>query len=355
MNVLFICFNHQKTYFLNSHACKLEELGIRVEFLLLDESLIAASWLRRSPVGVLLHIAKILRSLFACKHRLVITITPTVGLSTLIALKILMRSKITHVHWFTGQVWCNFTGIQRGIFRGIDKLLSDNAKILVDGLAQKEFLISEGFKAARLTVLGHGSICGVDAQLLSVSRSPRLLDARKIRIGVVGRINADKGVIYLMDALDYSWMSKHSCQFHFYGEIDGLSRSERDRFFDFVDNGFFYYHGTKPPLIIYQNIDILLLPSYREGFSNVVIEAQAAGIPVVCRNIYALKSTFIDKITGLSFSSVSELKGALESLLDSEVRDQFGAHGRLFAKQEFLRSVVVERITEFYVDNANFK
>ena len=49
---------------------------------------------------------------------------------------------------------------------------------------------------------------------------------------------------------------------------------------------------------IYAGIDLLVLPSYREGFGNAIIEAEAMGIPVIVSNIPGPQDTMVENETG---------------------------------------------------------
>ena len=49
---------------------------------------------------------------------------------------------------------------------------------------------------------------------------------------------------------------------------------------------------------VYQNADVLVLPSYQEGFPYVVIEAMRAGLPIISTSSGALETLVQDGITG---------------------------------------------------------
>ena len=50
----------------------------------------------------------------------------------------------------------------------------------------------------------------------------------------------------------------------------------------------------------YNTMDVLLFPTYREGFGNVSIEAQAVEVPVIANNVTGAKDTLVDNFTGFS-------------------------------------------------------
>ncbi|MBK6387284.1 MAG: glycosyltransferase family 4 protein [Rhodoferax sp.] len=81
--------------------------------------------------------------------------------------------------------------------------------------------------------------------------------------------------------------------------------------------------------------DFLCLPSYREGFGTVVIEAASMGVPTVGTNIYGLSDAVVHGETGLLVAprNVEELSRAMRRMLESKAlcrqwgcRPQAGAH-----------------------------
>jgi len=92
---------------------------------------------------------------------------------------------------------------------------------------------------------------------------------------------------------------------------------------------------VKPPVphekmrSIYANSDVLLFPSIREGFSNVILEASACGLPVVCFNTSSFPEIVQHDKSGLLSNNLSEMKEHLEYLIgNEEVRRKFSENAR---------------------------
>ena len=97
--------------------------------------------------------------------------------------------------------------------------------------------------------------------------------------------------------------------------------------------------------------DLLCLPSYREGFGSVVIEAAAAGLPAIGSRIYGVVDAVVDGKTGLLFDAgnVEELGSKLRLLLgDAELRRSIGAAARERALAEFAEERLVGALEERY-------
>ena len=97
--------------------------------------------------------------------------------------------------------------------------------------------------------------------------------------------------------------------------------------------------------------DIFCLPSYREGFGTVVIEAAAMCLPVVATRIYGLTDAIIDGVTGLLVEpkNMTQLTEALERLIfDAPLRTYLQQQGMARALNEFDSGISVALLIEQY-------
>ena len=108
----------------------------------------------------------------------------------------------------------------------------------------------------------------------------------------LGRINKDKGIKDLLIAFEkISW--SHDAMLIMVGSLEDKT------FINVLKNQkILYFNHTSKPEHWFSAADILCLPSYREGFGTVIIEAAACGIPSLCSKIYGLKDAINEKKTG---------------------------------------------------------
>ena len=111
-----------------------------------------------------------------------------------------------------------------------------------------------------------------------------------------------------------------------------------------------YLTGPPNP---HQYGDVAVLCSLHEGFPNSIIEAMAAGRPVVATAVGGIPDAVLDGVTGLLVSprSPADLAAAIERLIVEEgLRRRMGDAGRDRARANFAASAVLERLSQLYLD-----
>ncbi|MCT7489227.1 glycosyltransferase [Aliarcobacter cryaerophilus] len=235
---------------------------------------------------------------------LVLSVSPKAGLISSIS-SFLARIE-NRIHFFTGQVWATKRGIFRFILKSVDKLIATlNTNNLIDSPSQKEFLIREKvIQDEKSTVLLKGSISGVDVNKFSFSEEIKLELKNKYKIKnsdivfmFIGRLNADKGIFDLVLAFDKLLKEYENVKLFLIGPDEENIENQICEFLKFKNVIRIDYVSN--PQEILNIADILVLPSYREGFGTIVIEAASMGIPCIASDIYGLNDAIVNNKTGL--------------------------------------------------------
>jgi glycosyltransferase involved in cell wall biosynthesis len=103
----------------------------------------------------------------------------------------------------------------------------------------------------------------------------------------------------------------------------------------------------------YKAMDVMVLPSLREGFPNVVLEAAASGIPVVTTDVTGARDSVVPGETGLLIppeSPAAITEAVLQLLRDAELRAQMGRAARIRVCRHFADDDVLSQVTRYYQD-----
>jgi glycosyltransferase involved in cell wall biosynthesis len=185
-------------------------------------------------------------------------------------------------------------------------------QVISVGTSLRDAAISQGLCTPdRIKVLGHGSGNGVDAcgrfnprrlpaEARAAVRSAYRIPVDALVVGFVGRLVPDKGIVELLDA----WCSLKTefPQLHLLlvgpdENQDPLPTQVRARLEQDERIRLAGLNWDMPPL--YAAMDVVALPSYREGFPNVVLEAGAMERPVVATRVTGCVDAVDHGITGL--------------------------------------------------------
>jgi glycosyltransferase involved in cell wall biosynthesis len=262
------------------------------------------------------------------------------------------------VHTFQGEVWLHFTGFKRLFFRFLDWLVVKMATdITVVSASERDFLRQEGvLAAAQGEVLGSGSICGVDlrrfhprSEMRAEMRESLGISGEDFVVLYLGRLRRDKGLNVLRDAFALlGGHAKRSLKLLVVGpDEDGLSEDLRQA----LGNQVILHPYTERPEDFIAAADILALPSFREGFGMVLIEAAAMGAPSVASRIYGISCAVVDDETGLLFEmgNPEDMAAKMKRLIDDpELLATLSAKGIERTVREFDQNVVVAHFRDYY-------
>jgi glycosyltransferase involved in cell wall biosynthesis len=290
------------------------------------------------------------------------TNTPKAGLLGAIA-AFLCRVPV-RLHTFTGQAWMERRGPVRWLGRLADRVIVGlNTRCYADSVSQRDFLVAQGIASGeKIAVLGGGSLSGVDLKRFDSARLRVAGAQARARLGVspqakvivfLGRVTRDKGIAELVAA---------------FGRLKGAAlvlvgplEPERDplpaaTLAEIERNPAIHAVGYEPnPERYLAFADLLCLPSYREGFGIVVIEAAALGVPCVGTDIVGLRDAVVDGKTGLLVppKDVSALAGALEALLTNDnMRAALSVAARERVYKDFDAEIFHARLLEEYASLA---
>ena len=236
------------------------------------------------------------------KPELIISFTPKAGFISLVVSKLFFS--VINVHTFTGQVWANMKGIKAKFYRFIDSLIAVNSTLcLADSESQAIFLNKKLYFSKKIIGLKNGSLSGVDLErfkIEDINLKSSLKFSKGIKYLYLGRLNIDKGINDLIQIVPKHLKTFKKDQFTFVGPCEDINilknlNNIKEKWpKNIIINGF-----TNNPESFLKNADILLLPSRREGFSNTIIEAASCKVPTIAYDIYGIKNSLKNNVTGL--------------------------------------------------------
>lgn len=286
--------------------------------------------------------------------------TPNASLYASIAAK---KAKIPvrlYCQW--GMVYLGFSGIKRSIFKFIEKYTCKNSTdVQPDSKGNLDFCRKNGFYSDKKSrIVWNGCANGLNVSKFDLSKKDGYrAEIRKkygfsdsdIVLGFLGRIGRDKGFNELMLAFKQLKEKYPSVKLLYVGYNEKPDTVDQDllRYFDDCEDIISTNGWVDDPQRYLSAMDIFMFPSYREGFGNVVIEAEAMGVPVVVSDIPGPQNGMVDGVTGFKVPAreVLPLVEKTSVLIeDDELRERFGKAGAKFVVDNFDSRVLIKKIIE---------
>ena len=289
------------------------------------------------------------------KPYIVHSMTPKAGLITMIAAWI-TRVPI-RIHTFTGLVWPTSTGVKRKILMATDWVTCACAThIIPEGHGVLDDLKNHKICRKPMKVLGYGNVKGVDMVRFNPERFADVKkEVGKFRFIFVGRIVGDKGVNELVEAFVHLNKEYPNTQLTLVGKYENnLDPVKPDTLKAIEENPCIDACGPKYGdnlLVEYMKSDCFIMPSYREGFPNTVMEAGAMGLPSIVTDINGSREIIINGENGLIVPSkdIDALYDAMKKMLqDISEREMMTKNARRFIETRFEKNFVQECLINYY-------
>lgn len=314
---------------------------------------------RISPIKDLASLIKIIKVFRKEKPYVVHSMTPKAGLLCMMAAW--MTRVPLRIHTFTGLVFPSTTGLKRRILMLTDRITCLCAThVIPEGEGVKNDLQDNHITRKAMQVLGYGNVRGVDMNYYS--RRPDVMElANKLRdenlttFLFVGRIGRDKGLEELCKAFDILWKERKDTRLWVVGMDDSLADPITPETRNLMEN-----HerieavGMKRDtelLTYYAAADCFVLPSYREGFPNTVLEAGALDLPSIVTDINGSREIIVEGENGVIIPThdTNALYKAMKTMVDKpQQRKAMASKARDLVNTRFEQGYVRQCLFDFY-------
>lgn len=270
-----------------------------------------------------------------------------------------------------GQVYFGKKGVTEKILLFAEKIsCSCSHKVIMMSVSNLTYLSQKKLCSPQKTgILGHGTNQGVDAKVRfnpgRVDASAALAARRRLDIsenttvfGYIGRLVKEKGIIELVNAWDKVKDGGKPCVLLLIGPRKEPRDQLPEAVYDTIanDSTIKLIEPVPDPELYYAIMDVFVLPSYREGFPNVVLEAAAMQIPVITTDAIGCVDSVVDGRTGFIVSqrNVGKLQEKMLLLLHNpEMRKTMGRQARQRVVADFDADAITDELM-YLIENREF-
>ena len=301
------------------------------------------------------------------KPDIIHSITPKAGLLSMLAG--LLAGVPIRMHTFTGLIFPHREWYMKHTLIMMDKLLCKCAtNVYPEGNGVKQDLIKHKITKKPLKVIAHGNINGVDIdyyhpEAISEEAKNQLRDSLQIKkedfvFVFVGRLVIDKGIRELVKAFDNLSKNHKNIKLILVGPKENAHNPKKRAMFHTINqNQKIITVGFQDDVRPYYAVsNVLMLPSYREGFPNVVLQAGAMGLPSIVSDISGCNEIIEHEVNGLLVPKKNhhELQKAMEKILVTpNFLESLQKNARNRVAESFDKSLVWKELKKEYVKALN--
>ena len=314
-----------------------------------------------TPIKDLKAVVKLYKFLKKEKPSIVHTHTPKAGIVGMLASK--LAGVPIRMHTVAGLPLMQTSGVKRTVLNTVEKLTYYCAtNVYPNSKGLKEFIFNKKLISERkLKILGNGSSNGIDTKHFSPSQVSDL-EKRQLRTDLniskndfvfvfVGRLVGDKGINELVQAFIKMSKTHTNSKLLLVGPLEtDLAPLLPNTLNEIKMNDAIIYTGFQTDVRPYLAIsDVLVFPSYREGFPNVVMQAGAMGLPSIVTDINGCNEIIQPDVNGILIpvKNIQAIYKAMEELINDK-----SYYNKLQNKS---RQIIVSRYSQAELWNALLK
>ncbi|MGM8362792.1 glycosyltransferase family 4 protein [Flavobacterium sp. ARAG 55.4] len=313
-----------------------------------------------SPLKDLKAIIKIYKYIKKNKIDIVVGHTPKGGMVAMIASYLAGVS--IRIYFRHGIIYETSKGLKKKILKNIERLTGFFAKkvVCVSYSVKEISKIDRLNKPNKNVVLGLGTCNGIDTEekfnpdnknkqkVLALANSYNISSEDKV-VGYVGRLVKDKGIDDLILAWKIVKMKIPKAKLLLVGPIENRdSISEYSKSQIKLDSSIIFTDFVQDASNYFLLMDIFVLPTYREGFPTVSLEASSMKLPVIITKATGCYESIKENKTGLFISNQPQdiADKILYYLENEDVAQKHGIEGRAFVQQNFEQTKIWDLIAE---------
>lgn len=316
-----------------------------------------------SPLADVISICQMYRTLRRHRPDILHSYTPKAAMISAIA-GFFARVPV-RIHTFTGLIFPHCTGTKKRILKFIDRLVCRlNTHIVPEGEGVRQVLSTISDKPMK--VIGYGNIAGVDLthfhaeqpelEAASLQLRQQLGFTGKRVFCFVGRLNKDKGIQELCQA--FLRLDQEKNALLIVGGLDDENPVDDNTMQRLTEAPSVCLMGFQSDVrIALKASDVFVLPSYREGFPNVVLQAGAIGKPLLVTDVHGSNEIVEHGLNGWvvpakDAQALSAQMQAISHLNDAELCEK-GANALRLVRERFDRHFYQRQLLAFYQDILN--
>ncbi len=168
----------------------------------------------------------------------------------------------------------------------------------------------------------------------------------------VGRLIGDKGVFEYLESARSVLIEYPNVEFFLAGELGynnktAITKTQLDNY----TNSQIKYLGKVDDMVsLLESIDVLVLPSYREGLSKSLIEASSMSLPIITTDVPGCIDVVENDYNGLicKVKSIESLKESIKKIIElsADKREKMGLNGRKIAITKFDEKIIIQYYLE---------